>query len=404
MNICDIGGSEQYIYNKYHFLKKLGYDVYVIHGLPRPIMIEDLKQFAITLIPVTMYSPFLFANQEICATIDKLANLVNKHERDWCCIESHGVDTAMWGELLAAELKCKHLVFNMQEVHNYSPQEIDYLRFKLNHKELAGITSKSVAMMLDEPDLRFEPWMQISAYCNNVVDDVKDYFSQFLWNDAAVTFGSIGRLEKEFVTPMLKQLAEYIARHPNIKYNVLMIGGTRVNGVEKTIRNIFNGLSNANLVITGYVYPISRTLLQKTDVFISTAGAASVSYLEGKPTIRVHPVSGKITGVLGSTEYKVETMYDVLDDADLGDIIDKILDRKIKIEYQEHPYEKYNYDMKNEFNRQLAMAEPLAGEYYDTRNIKGIINLKYIFYYVIGHLFGGDAMQNILEKLRRKFK
>lgn len=402
MNICNIGGSEQYLYNKTTFLEQQGYDCHIISGMRGRIMIAGLAKYAPTIVPNVMYPPCLFTRREIEATIRKIMGLIRFTPSDTCMIESDGVDEAKWGELLARECKGKHLVLNVQEVHDYSQEEIAFLRFKYDRRELAGITEKSVNGILKDDSLAAQPWSRFSPYCNNVVDDAADPFSDKLRKDAALTFGSIGRLEKPFVIPMLELLCRFFAENGDKTYNLVLIGGTQQKGVLKKITGIVSSCTNVHTIVTDLIYPIPRALIKNIDVFISTSGAADVSYLEHRPTIKVHPVTAAPAGIVGhSFTPEVDSMFDSIPDKTVLDLLQDILDGKIWIEYpHDDQYIKYREVMHAEFARQLNMAETPRDElYYETSGI-GKEGIKYSIYRMLGTCLGGEKMQTILDLLR----
>lgn len=405
MTISGMGGAEQYLNNKVKYLKNKGYEVFVLSGLLREILIEALREYENFVLPALMYSPFFFSDSEVEKTLAKAIDFIQFGEEDVCLIESTSIAASEWAEMLAKTLSCKHVIFNLQESHNYSSEEKDFLRFKLDHKELSGITKDSVRMMIPNYSFEYEPWMHIKAYCSNVVDDCEDKYSSLLWPDADITFGSIGRLEKSCVSPIIDQIIRYADLNKSKKINVLMIGGSKERRVINRIKDRLSSHDNCNLVITGLIYPIPRSLVNNTDIFISTAGSAAVSYYENKPTIKVHPFSGKPIGILGySYVFGKASMYDVCENQSILDMIEQILEGDIKIEYQSDYNKSYLDQMEQEFNRQIEIASWENGTYYDTRNLKPIRNMNSIAYLLIGKAFGSSKMQMILESCRRILK
>ena len=401
MNISKVGGAEQYVYNKLKFLEREGYTVYIFSSLNREIIIEEFKRFENLIIPSLMYSPSLFWKSEVKKTINKICTLASITDEDTIKIETHSLCGALWGELLAKKLCAQNLVYNLQEIHNYSEQERAFLEYKLNKNELAGITNLSVEQMLGKK-VNVTDNMVINAYCNNVVDDCIDSISEMLWKDANYSFASIGRLEKEFVQPMIDSLVDYVRTNSSYRFNIVFIGGSNKKGIDQAIRDRFKKLHNVNLIITGYVYPIPRSLIKKMDLFISTSGSASVSYFEHVPTIKVHPVTAMPTQIMGYTYEDVEshTMYDEMKNTTLLEQIEIVLSG-IDIIYPPLDYS-YITAMNNEFNRELAMfSDTYDQQYYDANMVKSNASLKHACYYIIAHLCGGRAMQAILEFARK---
>ena len=151
------------------------------------------------------------------------------------------------------------------------------------------------------------------------------------------------------------------------------------------------------------MYPIPRDLIKNIDVFISTSGAADVTYLEHKPTIKVHPVTGEPAGVIGYNFIpEVDSMFNPVPGKTILDYLKDILDNKISIKYTgDDQYVKYKNTMHAEFARQLKLAMNSVGnQYYDTSDIekKGF---KYKIYALLGKSLGGENMQTIMDILRK---
>ena len=404
MSITNVGGAEQYIYNKVEYLSKQGFQVFVFSALQRPILIEKFKQYRTLIYPELMYSPSLFFKSHVIRVIDKMISVIGNSGEEKVYVETHNVHPGLWGELLAQRLSAKHIVFNLQETHSYSNAERQFLEYKLQQKALTGITEKSVSMMMGR-EIQQEPWMRFSAYCNNVVNDCIDLYSDKITDDVYLTIGSIGRLEKGFVFPMIDCLVKFFEENKDKKFNLIFIGGTNKTGIVEKIHDRLDQIPNLNLIITGFLYPIPRTLINNIDLFISTAGSAFVSYQEKRTTIKVHPENALPVQIMGYTysNYKSVSMYDVLPDTSLIEQI-KIAISNIDIKYLDASYS-YNEVMENEFDRQLAFYDFInEGFYNDVLRVKPEKSCKNAYYYFLGHVFGGSTMQRILEENRKLFR
>lgn len=400
LSITNVGGAEQYVYNKSEFLKKKGYDVYVFSSLDRPIIIDGLKQYKKYIIPALMYSPLLFTKKHVDSLIEKVAVLSDIKCGDEVCIETHNVHPGLWGELIAKRFLGTHVILNLQEKHEYSNREKEYLWFKLKRKELAGITETSVSQMF-EKKIKFKSWMKFGAFCNNVVYDVNDKFSDKLNSSAKYTFASIGRLEKEFLIPMISTLIQYFRKHSKEQFNLLLIGGSNEVGMEERIREMIKNENNVKLVITGFLYPIPRALIKKVDLFISTAGSCTVSYNEGIKTIKVHPVTAEPTQIMGYTFDDVynHSMFETLPNTTLLNQIEIALG-DIQITFPDKDYS-YEMRMNTEFERQLSYFKDQIPEYYDVYKVYPPKSIKTLAYYFLGKVFGDIGMQKILERVRK---
>lgn len=401
MTIYGISGQPKYLENKVRYLVSEGLDVFVFSALKlksSKLMI-NLNNCCSQLIPALMYAPGCLCKSEVDNILRSMIETINYKNDGEIYVESNSIASAEWGEMLAKKIQGKHILFDLQEKFNLSEEEIDFLRFKLNRKELSGIAKTSVQDILKDKSIEFEDWMRIAAYCNNVVAECDDKFSAMLWRDANLTFGSIGRLEKSCVLPLLNGIIEYCSLNSG-KYNIVMIGGGKKNNVKK-IRNLIGKYPNINLIITDYIYPIPRSLLQNIDIFISTAGSAGVSFYEKRPTIIVHPITGESVGIMGYTFISGKNSMFDSSTFNLVETIKQAIQEKDKIVYDNDYIESYNKRMKAEFQRQLGFFKNLnPREYYDTRNIHQKRSVKSILYYIMGKVLGSEKMQKILNTLR----
>lgn len=400
LSITNVGGAEQYVYNKSEFLKKHGYEVYVFSSLDRPIIIKGLKQYRKYIIPALMYSPFIFRKKHVDSIIERVAELSSIQYGDELYIETHNVHPGLWGELIAEKYSGTNVIFNLQEQHNYSEREKKFLWFKLQRKELAGITENSVSQMFGKR-IRFRSWMLVQPYCSNVVSDVPDKISVKFDNTAKYTFATLGRLEKGYIIPMISALTQYFRENSNERFNLLLIGGSNKVGVESEIRGMLKNTNNVNLIITGFLYPIPRELIKKVDLFISTSGSCSVTYNEGVKTIKVHPNTAEPTQIMGYSFDDVNTrsMYEVLENTTLLDQV-KIALSGIDINYA-GTEQSYNEVMNNEFVRQLHYFVNHNNEYYSGMKAFPQLNAKNVLYTILGKTVGERKMQIILEKIRK---
>lgn len=402
MNICRIGGSEQYMFNKLRYLEQSGFDVFIFSGMWGEIQISEFNRFKDCIIPAVMYSPSLFKNKEVTLIIDKIAKKTHIMNYNECIIESDGIAEAQWGEILAQCYKKKHVLLNVQENHNYSPTEREFIRFKYNRREVSGIAKSSIKMMLNDESVTIYPWCVFSAHCNNVVADVPDEYSSMLWENA-FTIGSIGRIEKPFVRKMIELLAIYFKKHDNEKFNLIFVGGEKQRGMLKQIKRQLGALSNVNVVLTGLLYPISRNLLQTIDFFISSAGSSVVSFYEKLPTLTVHPNTCEPAGIIGdSFVLNRDSMFNPIKGKSIIDFLDDFRAGKTNINYDvDYNKEEIERVMKRDFAIQLDNVYSSESQ-YDYYSISLIHNnsLKNIVYRIIGKTFGSYKLQKILDIYR----
>ena len=403
--ICGIDGSIQYIYNKTKFLEAKGFRVIVFSCKHGTILVDSLKKFERFVVPAFRYCPSMYTNRETEKILADCASIIVEDEPDEIIIESTYPVNAVWAELLAKRLNCKHVFFDLVERMDYDRHFRDFCKFKNKREELAGITAQTVKLLLRDDTVKS---VEIAAYCNNVFDECPDRFSPMLNPEANNTIGSLGRLEKPCVKEIANALVRYCGKHPEKTYNVVFIGGDEKGRDAELIREAFSaGCQNVNLIITGYLYPIPNSLVDRIDVFVSTAGAASATYLYGKPTVKTHPITGKPLGIAGCDfNINSRSIYEPDESLTIEKCVSRVLDDCVDINYSESLGDAYQIKMNEEFHRQLQFAEkPGNKAYYDP---KQLIKLRTPFIRhhevlcMLGKCIGGKRLCSIVEAVEAR--
>ncbi|MBR6872273.1 MAG: hypothetical protein IKN17_02060 [Ruminococcus sp.] len=408
--IAEIGGAEQYIYNKMTYLKKQGWRVLIFSGRDGNIMIEDFKPYRKYCFQELRNAPVCCSKRAANRVINKIAGIISSCPLDECIIESESVIRAAWAELVAEKLRCKHFAFPLQEEFFSTRETKAFLRFKYRRHELAGIAVGSVGLMLDDPNVKQRPDTKFSAYCNNVFDDCIDVFSSQLDEDADYTIGSIGRLEKPCVIPLLEGIKEYIVQNSDKKFNLVVIGGQGTDSKISAIKEMFEGLKNTKLIMTGDMYPIPNSLVDKIDVFVSTAGSASATFKFGKPTVKVNPVTGVPAGIMGYDFIPGKDMYSRNENASIPDHLKKVLVDKVGIDYCQKLDDSFYRIMYAEFDRQLNIARRDSGKDYFSKRIllsmyprtKSLKKTKLVAF--TGKILGAKTTNKLLDYAEKRLK
>ena len=148
-----------------------------------------------------------------------------------------------------------------------------------------------------------------------------------------------------------------------------MLGGTtEPKKLEKNLRNIEN-VSNLNIFISGFLYPVPRSIFKYMDAAIATAGSVLTCSDEGVTTISMNVVSGEPIGI-----YNYNTMEDSYSNENnrftLCGLLEKILIEKVHQEtIKNHTNIENNCNL--EFEKHLEFINSSSNEkkYYDTAEI-----------------------------------
>ena len=329
-SVCNMGGSQQYLYRKINFLKEKGFEVKVIVGVTGEIIIEKLREQD-NLVEGINLSPCFFNRRDQKKIIDEAIKIIDPKEGEEIYIESCTASTSLWCEMIAEKLHCRHVSFDFEEVfHNLTKTQLEFHNFKHLRREICGISPNALPLM-------FKGYKEISpeeaycyrAMCSDPVDDVTDnqkaneIIEELKKYDLVI--GTIGRAEKPFLIPTLKGIREYIEENPNKKFAVLFIGGSEQKKYEQEAAEVFANTENAAFYCTGRIFPIPRSLCSMCAAFVSSSGSASATAREGFPTVAVSPVTFGANGILNyTTRFSAvpETEVNLTIESQLTEIID----------------------------------------------------------------------------------
>lgn len=298
--IYDVGGEQIYTENKYSFLKKNGWDVFIFSiSKGKSIMMKELKIFENGVIEQLRYYPFLLKKKLRDKTINKIITEINNENNCEIVIESHGLSTAVWGEMIAHALNCKHFIFLLQEKFFNSHQAIlDFFDFKHKRKELSGIKKESLELLFKNyKKLEDNEKYFLSAVCTSKIVKIDNIFLDKL-TKKDVNIGCISRLQKPYIRTMIDEIIHFAKKYREKKIQLVIVGSAPNRKIIQDIKNQINPINNISLTLTGTLYPIPQKLFDLIDVFIGTSGASYFTSNEGALTISIDVVSNKPLGFL----------------------------------------------------------------------------------------------------------
>lgn len=395
--ITYISGAIQYVYNKANYLESQGWRVLIFSALHGPLYVNYFMKFRNCIYPHLYLTPNCFRKCVVENVVNQIVNQVGGFHEEYTIIESDALQRSVWAELIASQLKCRHLAFFVRESHDYFDEHaLKYLRFKYSRHELAGIVAESICKILHDNTIEKRDDTQFVAYCNNVIEDCDDNYSSLLNRNAVLSLGYLGRLEKSCVPAIVEGMCEYISLHSDKLFNVVMIGGSADKKRVKYIKEKFGNYPNVHLLLTGNMYPIPLSFVKKIDLFISSAGSVVATYNVGIPTIRVNPLNGNVIGVVGLDYLPGEKgLYDSIPDGRIKDSIEKAIAKKEQISFVNNT-RFYYQKMYEEFERQLGIANNNSSNcHFEKQELLKIktANKYRLFFWLIGHVFGSKGIQ-----------
>jgi len=290
-DIHPLGGCQNYLSGKCPYLESKGYDVYILYaGISSPkFEFKNLAKYSNGNIPELDFIPAEIPRFLKNCILLTMKSIVTKCDRvyDETIIESHYDKMHLWGELLAEKISAKHMCFNCNEIFRgkgkYYEQYLDFYKYKLNRKELYGITKNSMSFLFgNNININVQSSRTFEAAHPKVVQDVDNYDDSIIpYSDWSICY--IGRILKNYVDEILSNVALFSHKHKEKKINFIIIGDAQPK-IEK-INSIFNQISNVNLIILGNLVPIPRAIIKKMDVILAGAGSAYCVLNEGVPVI-----------------------------------------------------------------------------------------------------------------------
>lgn len=305
-SIRDIGGAQMYVRNKIVYLQNRGWIVDLISAQKGIVYISELKKYDL-IIPELNFNCYYYSKKKQEKVVSIIVKRILDNNYDEIVIESTCISESTWAEVVAERCKARHFTFLLQEDNKLtSYMDKEFVKFKFARKELASINVQSLYNMfasfypisMEESSKYYLP-----AWCNNVEEDIdSEWIYKIKERKYDFLVGCLSRLDKPFIMPSLKSFINYVNKYPDKRFLFVMLGGApHGSGIEKNIRLIFQPIKNAELIITGYIFPVSTRLLEMFDVFFTSAGSSRVCMRSGVPTITIDGNDFMPIGVLGRT-------------------------------------------------------------------------------------------------------
>ncbi|WP_294375542.1 hypothetical protein [uncultured Clostridium sp.] len=400
-----IAGGPIYNSNKIKTLENNGWNVIVFPTNFGKIYIKPLEKYNSDKYKFLNYSPHIFSKRKINNFIETMVDKIQPSES--IVIETGTDFTALWGELLAKEIGARHIVMFLDEkndnVNNYT---FSFYEFKYKRNELYSISKESLLYIFGKYFNIKDPEKNVwNAWCSNVVaDEDSDIRNQLPKADFMI--GSIGRLDKPFVLNIINGVCSFANIHSDICVGLCFFGGAD----EKTVSDIkskFKKCPNIKLFISGYIWPIPKSIFNLFDVFVSGAGSAVASANMGVTTVDMDVITNSPNGFIDNLNNvhctKLSGKNDLLNYLESVYMNDKIpeiinkssIDQKWQI-------------ICNDFNKQIEHVENLSSplEYFDTSKISDHSVIRKI-QFLLAHLLSFRAfliVQETYYRLRKLLK
>ncbi len=297
-SISHVGGSQLYVSSKVNWLESEGWQVTVFfERFSDDIVLDNLKRFRGNYLPA-LSVPFAIADEK---TRKRTAKRVVPTSGDKVIIECHLSNYCFWGEYFGNLCGGMTVCYPLSEAFAKMDQgERDFFFHKLKQNLLFGIADNSIPLMLGKCALTENRALSAVGCKANVSDE--DYTLPI--REDAKTILSFGRLEKYYIPNMVSSIKKFLNRHKDSFFNIVLLGDTTDQTVKDSIFSSLSECPNSMVFCTGYLNPVPKSIFEKSDVAIASAGSVKDAAAQGVLSISVDAFDYKAIGIYGVTTDK----------------------------------------------------------------------------------------------------
>ena len=296
-SITNMGGAQMLIRNKMLDLESRGWNVQIFYYFSGDeIIISEFKKFSDNRIKELQYPFYAFNSKQRERIIDRISDKFKSS--DEVIIESNFFHLSFWGEFIASKIGGLNLLYYIGEAFpRITKKEEEFLLYKQNRNEFVNSISikekySSLIASLHNDDVVFK----MPSY-NNVYSEV-DFPLEYDQSYPVVT--SIGRLEKNYILPMVKGIIEFAETNDRI-VNLFFVGDSEYPVFLEQIKAVLSKTTKVIPYFWGYMYPIPLSIIKATDVGIAVSGSVKVTASQSIPTISYCVEDCEPLGVYGHT-------------------------------------------------------------------------------------------------------
>lgn len=346
--IRNVGGAQMYVANKVAYYESLGWDISVYFYTEGKVYINTLERFKDNFIPDLSNNIWSLPKCKRNKVIERITSTVTEH--DEVVVESNLLSLAYWGELIAERVKGKHVVFVLEEaIPPLTSKQAEFLDFKLNRKELLNSHYNSLRNIFKNHyrQIYKDYNYQLHPYCSNVLDYKPSCVPSSI-TQADYNILSIGRLDKEYIKPMLDDIKSFLLRYQDKTFNLIFIGDDNSRIMGDYIKKMYSDVPNVNLSLLGYVFPVPYDWIEFVDVSIASSNSVRITSEIGIPTIAVDGRDLKAIGIHNHTTTSTVFRKENEPKLDINDLLDEVLINK------QYPKSLKDRDVVNEVDRYLS--------------------------------------------------
>ncbi len=392
-SIRNMGGAQMYLRNKMLFLKEHGWTPSVYFFNDGNILIPELKEYEANRIPELAFPLTAVGHHQRERVINRILN--DFSSTDECVFESHIYPQCYWVEEIAKRLKGRNLLYILHEnFPKINSNEENYLKFKYERGEFMNRT-QSIESLIGKHWVKKTQFIMPSY--SNVTSPI---YYPIDYDKSLKTILSIGRLDKPYIFPMLKEIV-FFTEKTRLKINLFMVGGAAEDSIINSIKKY---LKDKSLIVPhffGYMFPVPENLIKACDVAIASAGSVLVPAEQGIPTISIDTQDYNAIGIYGET---TDNIY-FRSDEELVNTSDLLYEVLVENKYQNVVAKPSKPTLESEkiLKEHLDIIESLNAtrEYYD---VFSVYNKNEIFKQrakAFIYRFLGESGSEVLSRIKK---
>ena len=308
--VSNMGGAQLYCLRRVNYLLKNGYNVKLIVGNDENFILEnEFKATSILKIDEITEPLFIVSRQKTQQILSKIKEFLRDED---VIFESHLPALAIWGELIAKELKSKHIIYFLIEVSikDFRYFQIkDYFIWKLKRNECYGVSNISLKLIFGEYfDEKYNNYINIGFDINELTENTNpDFLKEIPPHDFII--GTVARLSKTYITELINSSIKLSLKYPDLRFLLIIAGNDPDASILSRLRKKYLTNNNFSILFPGYINPIGKDFFRYLDVFVGM-GTASVNSIAQKcATINIDPRTNLASGIFGVNNFNFA--YDV---------------------------------------------------------------------------------------------
>lgn len=378
-----IGGWQLYCDSRISHLQTKEYGVYLIAQEKdgKKIKLHNLAECPTFECGELYYSPCYYSDRQVKRIIDEIKVFLSCNPEDEFFVETTTIIYALWGELLAKELKCVNFVYLLHSHIEAVPEECQkFFKHKYDRDLLAGMSLHTLPDLfkgyMDMTDMEKywigASWPDPLSDTNPIPDEV-DQIIRLKQNGCKV-IGYYGSLNKPHFSLVCDSVLMYAQKHSTTQFLFVSIGSSDSGKSETYQKDVFAAQNNVVNINIGGLYPTPKKLLQSLDICIASFGCSYVAARAGVYTIRLlDDVNVIPQGIIGITLLSLPYTQYPAGKEDLDTLLDHVL---FQNSYAAVPYQKPEdpLDVSVRQNAEDKVVKPFDNseqrlDVYDTRSI-----------------------------------